>query len=228
MFVTPSIQHYGNSHEFITGVTAIVENSIASSLQHKSDTPTYVALSGGSTPKEIYHKLSQKDLDWSRVHAIAGDERIVAAQSEDFNGKMIVNSLLQNKAKNCQFTAFDMQKNSLSAYQQIVQNMLPLDVCILGMGADCHTASIFHDADNLQQLIQDSEKQYLIETASPRMPQKRISLTMPVLQQSKEIHLLIKGKEKYQALNQALQAQSCEQFPVLGIASLAQTTIHYY
>lgn len=220
-------KEYKNREVFVEKVADTITQSLTHHLSHKESLPINLGLSGGSTPKRIYECLSHKLLPWQEVKAIVCDERRVDIKSDDFNANMIKASLLQNQAKACEFIPFDLSALGMTAYRQMIAPMLPLDICLLGMGADGHTASIFHDGDNIDELLEDIHNKQLLTTTCPRVPQTRVTLTLPVLQQSQEIHVLIWGKDKRRALEQALTHNTLREAPILGLTSLAQTTVHY-
>ena len=115
-----------------------------------------IALSGGSTPQEIYRSISKKlsfmpfDND---LHFYQVDERYVPSTDKDSNQKMITEtfaSLLDLKLKNVHFHFFDTSlpiKESLSKYtKELPKNF---DLTILGIGPDGHAASLFPDSKAL-------------------------------------------------------------------------------
>ncbi|HNF96426.1 MAG TPA: 6-phosphogluconolactonase, partial [Pseudomonadota bacterium] len=112
-----------------------------------------VALAGGNTPRRLYQLLSHVDsIDWGRVHVCFSDERMVAADSSDSNFKMAHDSLLGVVSIppgqiHAIPTAMSVDEAALR-YDQTLREILPkneprLDLALLGMGADGHTASIF-------------------------------------------------------------------------------------
>jgi 6-phosphogluconolactonase len=107
-----------------------------------------IAVSGGSTPKGLFSILSQSDIDWSRVTVTLADERWVTLDSNDSNTRLVHENLLQNKAAAAKF--FHLKQGEEFSEEtlndlNIAANttLLPLDVLILGMGEDGHTASLF-------------------------------------------------------------------------------------
>ena len=81
---------------------------------------------------------------------------------------------------------------------------LPIDVLILGMGNDGHTASLFPDAPELESAM-NPECQEIVAPATPAsQPQKRITLTWPPLRDARFTALHLKGEDKLQTLDRAM------------------------
>ena len=107
-----------------------------------------LVVSGGRTPKGFFHLLSQEFLDWSKVTVTLADERWVPEGDSNSNTALIKAWLLQNEASDATFypiytgekTAYEGQQH---CQQELSSMHFPLDVLVLGMGNDGHTASLF-------------------------------------------------------------------------------------
>ena len=128
---------------------ASLADAMASALQNaiNSKGSACLLLSGGSTPSGVYMRLSQKELDWQKVNVGLVDERFVNADSPYSNFKLIGETLLQNHAKVATLWPMvvdetDYVKN-LSKIEETYRIFTDPDVCLLGMGPDGHTASLF-------------------------------------------------------------------------------------
>ena len=80
---------------------------------------------------------------------------------------------------------------------------LPIDVLVLGMGADMHTASLFPGAPELPAALA-ADAPALVAIHPPGQPEARLTLTAPVLRGASVIHILITGPDKLAALETAL------------------------
>lgn len=162
-------------------------------------------LSGGSTPKNLYQKLSEIDLDWSNVHVGLVDERFVPQESPFSNETLIRESLMQNKANLAQFhpMVIDSLDYTGNLRLAIVENACfeNPDVVVLGMGDDGHTASLFpNDVCSDEATISSS---LMANTTSPNEPSQRITFCGPILQKGKHLFLMITGGKKLDVLSES-------------------------
>jgi 6-phosphogluconolactonase len=174
----------------------------------------YLAISGGSTPKVIFKTIAEnyKDkIDWSKVMIFWGDERCVAPSSDESNYKMAYESLLKNinvpESNIYRIKAEKDPAHEIERYTGIVNMLLPrynntpqFDLVMLGLGEDGHTASIFPDNIHLF----NSEK--LFEISQHRVTkQKRITVTGRLINNAKQVCILVTGASKAERVAQILQ-----------------------
>lgn len=170
---------------------------------------TSLVVSGGSTPLPFFKALSGKDLDWSRVDVLLADERWVDEDDDASNTRLVRENLLRNKAASARFLSLKQPgatpAEGLERVKAELANLaLPIDVLILGMGNDGHTASLFPDAPELESAM-DPECQEIVAAATPAsQPQKRITLTWPALRDARFTALHLKGEDKLQTLERAI------------------------
>ena len=149
-------------------------------------------LSGGSSPKPVYRRLSGLDIDWSKVRVGLVDERLDPRGS---NAELVRRTLLQGAAAEAAF--FPMTVESDEAYREL----LPADMCVMGMGTDGHTASWFPDSPDLARATDPGTTDTVIRVdatgcgANSGYP-ARATLTLPAVLASRHILLLIPGAEK--------------------------------
>lgn len=192
-----------------------------------------LAVPGGSTPKPFFSKLSMMDLDWKRVLIIPTDERFVPETSSLSNTGLIRATLLQNYAKKAQFMHFFKPNFTIaelaSHISEELEAYLPLDICILGMGSDMHTASIFPKSDRLADALDLKTSEIVIPIKAPFINEKRLTLTARILREASKIHLLLTGPDKKAALDFALKSNdSWNIAPVRSVLfSDNQLKIHY-
>ncbi|RMF40516.1 MAG: 6-phosphogluconolactonase [Alphaproteobacteria bacterium] len=189
-----------------------------------------LAVPGGTTPAPFLERLSEMALDWDRVSVLPSDERLVPESSERSNAGLIRRTLLQGKAQAARLLPLATQamlerpEHALPGLCSAVAALLPLDLCVLGMGNDGHTASLFPGADRLQTALSDDAPPVMLLRA-PGAPEPRLTLTMPVLRGAGQRFLLIAGAEKKAALMRAQQEGPVELAPVRAI--LPFTTVFY-
>lgn len=167
-----------------------------------------LVVSGGSTPVRFFQALSGKKLDWSRVTVLLADERWVAETDEASNTALVKRHLLQQQASAARYLSLSVPETGLQQAlpvieQRLAQLALPVDVLVLGMGDDGHTASLFPDAPELASALAPEARQRVEAIRPPGQTHERITLTLPVLQSAGYTALLLKGPEKLSTLEEA-------------------------
>ncbi|RYH03450.1 6-phosphogluconolactonase [Salipiger sp. IMCC34102] len=185
-----------------------------------------LAVPGGTTPGPVFDNLSSANLDWSRVRVMLTDERWVPETSDRSNTALLRRRLLTDRAAEAQLVPLyadaDRPEDRLEELQAGLEAHLPLTVCLLGMGADMHTASIFPEADQLDLALTGEET--LVAMRAPGAPEPRITLSAKVLNGAMNRHILITGTEKREALERAAQ-MTPDKAPVSAI--LHGATVHW-
>ena len=179
-----------------------------------------LAVSGGTTPKLFFEKISGLDIAWGRVSITLVDERQVPESSERSNARLVRQHLLQNKAAAARFVPLVDNPDAAK---------LPgFDVAVLGMGNDGHTASFFPGGDTLAEAIDADTPKRLIAISAPGAGEPRLTFTLPVLQAAGRLALHIEGAEKKQVLQKALAAGPAEDMPVRAVLrSAAPVTLYW-
>lgn len=177
-----------------------------------------IALSGGSTPRPIYRMLAKIPIDWDMVEVLLVDERVVPYKSEKSNARMIEESL--GLPVHRMGVEGDPKESALS-YEQLLKDLFEkygkdrLDVVVLGMGADGHSASIFPDIPNFESYIESIEGRLVVSHYVPSQDMVRLTMTPSVLSDAAESILLITGEEKGRTFAKALNSWDANRFPVL-------------
>lgn len=182
------------------------------------DTASFV-VPGGTSPGETFDALCAADLDWARVRVLASDERWVDPANDRSNGRMISDRLLVNRAGSARFLPLyapaDQPEDVLAEIETPIAPELPISVLLLGMGDDMHTASLFPGAEGLRAaLAPDAPILSVLRPTS--QPEARVSLSARVLNGALAKHLLIFGRQKREALENAL-ALPPEQAPIQAV-----------
>ncbi len=194
-------------------VSSILQSAIT--LKGKAS----IAVSGGSTPKGFFKALSEKDLDWKRVTITLADERWVDINSSDSNTRLVHENLLQNKASAAKF--FHLKQGENLCDETLVDlnlaannSLLPLDVLILGMGEDGHTASLFPCSKQIEQGLDTNTAEALMKVEPTTAPHQRITFSFAALSDSKNTFLHICGDSKKQVLDKALSSVDMFEMPI--------------
>ncbi|MFK2899602.1 6-phosphogluconolactonase [Dyella jejuensis] len=179
-----------------------------------------IAVSGGSTPKRLFEKLSNEILDWSRVTVTLVDERWVPDSDERSNARLVESLLLQRGAADADFVPLYVEAATPEAGIGEVRTRLaalkqPFDVVVLGMGPDGHTASFFPGGDRLGEALDTSNTALVLPMRAPGAGEPRITFTLPVLLKARALYLHIQGEDKREVLDQAEQANS--QLPIASV-----------
>jgi 6-phosphogluconolactonase len=190
-----------------------------------------LAVPGGTTPGPFLEALSEADLTWEHVTVLPTDERMVPEFSSRSNARLIRGTLLRNRAADAQLvhlhaagTGIEMV---LDAMRRRVEAVLPIDVLVLGMGADMHTASLFPGAPELPEALA-ADAPPLMLMHPPGQPEARLTLTAPVLRAASVIHILITGPDKAAALATALTDGPVTEAPVrVALTAPCPVTVHY-
>ncbi|WP_286235784.1 6-phosphogluconolactonase [Thalassotalea sediminis] len=177
-----------------------------------------IAVSGGSTPKGFFHALSKKDLPWSDITVTLADERWVSIDSDASNTRLVHENLLQNNAINAKF--FHLKQGEALTQETLADlnlaaksALLPLDVLILGMGEDGHTASLFPCSEQIDECLASSTSP-LLKVKPTTAPHERISFSFAYLKPSKNTILHISGLNKKAVLEKALSETDRRAMPI--------------
>lgn len=178
-----------------------------------------IAVSGGSTPKGFFKALSNKSIDWKKVTITLADERWVDINSEDSNTRLVHENLLQNNASSAKFFHLkqgdELCEETLADLNLAANNgLLPLDVVILGMGEDGHTASLFPCSAQIAQGLDISNEKPLMKVEPKTAPHQRITFSFAALKESKNVFLHLCGDNKKQVLDKALSTNDIFAMPI--------------
>jgi 6-phosphogluconolactonase len=190
-----------------------------------------LAVPGGTTPGPFLTALSEADLAWSDVDVLATDERMVPEFSERANSRLIRETLLKNAAAAARLIHYHAAGSFLDPVLETVRarvaETLPIDVLVLGMGADMHTASLFPGAPGLAAALAP-DAPVLVRVEPVGQPEARLTLSARALRGASVIHVLITGEDKRAALEAALADGPAETAPVrVAFTAPCPVTVHY-
>ncbi len=210
-----NLQKHASIAEMIDKVTAQISDQLRMALAQKNRVTFSVP--GGSTPGPVFDMLSRQDLDWARVDVVLNDERWVPETSDRSNTRLLKERLLVNNAASATllplYADAETPEEKLPELAVAIKAALPIDVLLLGMGDDMHTASLFPDADKLKEAFAP-DAPILLPMRAMVVNEARITLTAPVLKDAMATHILIKGQEKLDVILRAAQISDPLQAPI--------------
>ncbi|MGC9369374.1 MAG: 6-phosphogluconolactonase [Paracoccaceae bacterium] len=217
---------YPDREALFLDLAALLAEELTAALEHEPRAT--FAVPGGTTPGPIFDALTEVDLDWARVDILPTDERWVPEDSERSNMRLLRERLLVGRAAKARLLPLYAPtlepEQAVDALAATIAPALPIDVLLLGMGADMHTASLFPGADRLREAL-DEDAPILMPMRAPGAPEPRVTLTARVLQGAMTTHLLITGPEKRAALDEAVRLGMPAVAPVAAV--LANATVHW-
>ena len=182
-------------------------SEIMNVLEHSEERHLCIALSGGSSPLPVYAELVRQNINWKNIDIFLVDERIVPLHSDRSNYGNIQKVLLDHidASSHCMYVASLGQKQSALSYEQLLvekcskgNNLPMLDLVVLGMGTDGHTASLFPGT----KAINETNKLVVVNEI-PKLGENRLTLTYPVLLNARKLLILAPGDEKRKVFQEA-------------------------
>jgi 6-phosphogluconolactonase len=182
-----------------------------------------VALSGGSTPRNLYSLLPENyaDFAWARTFFFFGDERHVPPDHPDSNYRMVNEALLAKipipaenvhrvRAENPDAAAAALEyEEELRHFFELDPGELPrFDLILLGLGPEGHTASLFPDSEALKE-----HSRLVVANWVAKLNANRITFTLPVLNRAAEAMFLASGAEKADIVRQVLRGNAAPPLP---------------
>lgn len=174
-----------------------LKQQILSTVEQRGE--CHVALPGGNTPARCLELLAEENLPWDNIFWYLGDERCYPQGHEDRNDVMLEKNLWSKIPLSNNYVSHTYPipaelgpELAAKAYQEIIENILPLDIVFLGMGEDGHTASLFPDNPGLQ----NSASVIPVHNA-PKPPVDRVSLGLETLKKAECRMVLAVGDSKF-------------------------------
>jgi 6-phosphogluconolactonase len=168
-----------------------------------------VALAGGSTPRQVYELWAKTSkLDWPQVDLVFGDERCVPPDHKDSNYGMVKQAFMSHLPRPPRIHRMPGEDpdpdHAALQYERTLNKVTEpdegVDVTLLGIGADGHTASLFPDAPTLDEM-----DRRCVATIAPDGKTRRLTLTFGEFRRAGRIVFLVTGKEKAKILREVLE-----------------------
>ena len=188
-----------------------------------------LVVSGGRSPVAFFQHLAKEALDWSKVVVSLADERWVPVEHADSNAGLLKRYLLQGAAAKAQFLSLYSASANLEAAAEQADRRLaelpPIDVLILGMGDDGHTASLFPGSPNLAEALDQMGARRCWPMLAPTVPHQRLTMSRALLASATHKVLSISGQSKLTTLNAAVAGDNVAEMP---IRAFLQPTLEIY
>ncbi len=184
---------YPDAERLASAAAAIVANAL------RDGQVLRLVLAGGTTPLRCYTLLAGMDLPWGRATVLFGDERCLPPLHPETNFRLASDALLRLAAPATvhRIPAELGPDAAAAAYEPIVA-AAPLDLVLLGLGQDGHTASLF---PNNPALAATGHVVGVRNAAKP--PPERVSLTLLALNGARRVLVLVSGADKKDAVRHA-------------------------
>jgi len=179
----------------------------------------FVALAGGNTPRDFYRLLAKPEwrerMPWEKTHIFFGDERCVPPDHSDSNYRMAREALLDDLAlpdEQIHRMAGEQEPHAAAvAYEREIRRVcveagmkrVGLDLALLGLGTDGHTASLFPGTAALQEKIKLAAANYVEKFNS-----YRLTMTLPMLNRAFDVIFLVAGESKADVVYEIFKAHN--------------------
>ena len=190
--------------EMVTSAVTQIAEAVKTAVAQRGTAS--LMLSGGSSPRPVYERLSEMDLPWDKVTIGLVDDRWIERGQAGSNETFLDETLLKGKAQSAKFIGLKTKDANPAAGIEASEAQLsaiaqPFDVCVMGMGLDGHTASWFPNSKGLKESLDPKNANTVIAIDARGCPvagdhPDRITLTLSAVMASKQIILMIPGAGK--------------------------------
>lgn len=231
--MTVSVRRYPDSDALVAAVGDRLADEIVSAVALRGR--ANIVVTGGGTGIKLLARLHDDLIDWSKVHVFFGDERYVPEADDERNDKQAREALLDRidipaanvhamPAADGEF-GDDLGAAAL-AYEQVLAGQAELDeptpvfdVHLLGMGQEGHVNSLFPHTP----AVRETARMVVGVPDSPKPPPQRITLTLPAIQRSREVWLVVSGDGKAAAVAAAVGGADPDDCPAAGAVGREET-----
>ncbi len=222
--MTPTVEVYETISALEDAAAEYITTDATASIQDRG--VFTISLAGGNTPRGVYRRLATSPyrdrIDWSRVHVCFGDERVVGPDDPQSNFGMATEELLSRvplAETNVHRIHGEWSADAAAkAYAEEMKYLLRgqsdrLDLVVLGLGADGHTASLFPGTDVL-----DEDSEMVRAVFVPELTSWRVTMTYPLLNRARAVLFLVAGIQKAAIVQRVLSSRRFEPvIPASGV-----------
>lgn len=187
-----------------------------------------VVLTGGRTGGAVLAALRDATLDWSTVDVYWGDERFLPSGDPERNETLARETLLDHvpvspervhpmAPSDGEFG--DDPDAAAEAYAVLLRDVPSFDVCLLGVGEEGHTASVFPHSP----AVAETARPVVAVRDCPKPPPTRVSLTLPTIRRAARVWLVTTGAGKAEAVAAALGGAGEAELPAAGARGRQET-----
>jgi len=179
-----------------------VASTVADELAAAARKGAAVVLTGGRSPGRAYELASEREPDWSAASVWWGDERCVSPDDERSNFRLARKKLLDRleaPPREVQRIRGELGAEAAAAEYDELLRRVKLDLVLLGLGPDGHTASLFPE----QPTLEERERRAVPANATLEPLVDRVTLTVPTLSAAPVVVFIVTGEEKAEAVERA-------------------------
>lgn len=224
-----ALNEFDSKEKLVDALSKKIINDLAHAIESKGYAT--LVLSGGSTPKNLLSALSNIAFSWEKVRVALVDERWVDPTNSSSNQKLVKDYLLQNHATKARF--IPLKNSAIRAKDAVVSLEVALhglshelDVVVLGMGEDAHTASFFPHSSELEFAL--STHDLCCASTAVQEPKERITLSRSFLLGAKNLILHIEGKVKKTVFLKAVKSDDVVNMPIVAMMQQKNPMLEVY
>lgn len=220
---------YDDAAELADAVAGDIQFVIESAIDARGS--AVIALAGGKTPFPAYEKLAKAKIDWKRVTIVPGDERIVPLGDPLSNVTQLGKLFIPKGARVMPIVPKQTEdyKSAGRSADALMQDLhWPLDLCLLGVGGDGHTASIFPGPDFDEALNGPKERRMLgvmPDPLPPEAPVARVTLSRQGIVTARALMIAVTGKDKRAIIEQAIDQGPSSPYPIGRVLADAELPV---
>lgn len=213
---TVKAHQLANAEALAVTLAKDVAERLRSAIARKGE--ACAVLSGGRSPVPFLEHLANEALDWAKVTVSLADERWVPVEHQDSNAGLLARHLFKGQAAEARFIGLYQAAADLDSAAELADAALAelpaIDVLVLGMGDDGHTASLFPGSPNLTQGLDPESPRRCLPMLAPSVPHQRLSLTRALLASADFTALAVQGPGKLATLRAALADDDLAALPI--------------